>query len=311
MTSLLTLITPTNLEAERVKFFASSTYNPIFHYLWQDDPGMDMAQRDPLKQELFEAVLSQDHSLISQVAQSYFDTQITPTILKLARDRGALSGIKTSGSAQHFAELLREGLDYFGLTDTKIVLSSQAGFNARPDHSHHQIIVSQHAHFEYFSMEGGVRHDLVHTIRHHNGQYNHLSRAANYLPTEEGLASWCQDHTNDDNGEAQHAMEYVGSSIGLSGSLRDIYNYMIDSGMTRELAWKRASRHKFGFIDTGKPGDIIKPAMYFANEVKIGQLSSAEKLRLFVGKIALTDLPAHPVYSGRWPAKKLVDYFNL
>ena len=86
---------------------------------------------------------------------------------------------------------------------------------------------------------------------------------------------------------------------------------MLDFGMSKELAWKRASRHKFGFVDTGKSGDILKPAMYFANEEKIDKLTTEEKLRLFVGKISLDELKDHPQYVGKWGEETLTGYFNL
>ena len=142
--------------------------------------------------------------------------------------------------------------------------------------------------------------------------HNNIKPSLNYLPTEEGLASWCQDNTNDDNGLAQHAMEYIGTSIGLDGgSLRDIYECFRVYGASKELAWKRASRHKFGFIDTSLTGDIVKPAMYYANEIKIAKLSTEEKLRLFVGKISLNDLTDHQAFLGRWNTDQLVNYFRL
>src|SRR3989339_2155864 len=106
-------------------------------------------------------------------------------------------------------------------------------------------------------------------------------------------------------------MEYVASSVGVKGSLRDIYEAMCEFGMDRELAWKRAARHKFGFVDTSRPGDILKPAMYFDNEMKVYKLSTNEKLRLFVGKIHQDELVDYPHYTGLWPAEQIISYFHL
>lgn len=160
-------------------------------------------------------------------------------------------------------------------------------------------------------MEAEVHHELVHALRYRNGKYNNVQRSQRFLPTEEGLASWCQDHTNSDNGLSQHAMEYIASDVGLRGSLRDIYNTLRDLGMDSNLAWKRVSRHKFGFVDTSRAGDILKPAMYFDNEMKVDTLTTEEKLRLFVGKIHQDELPNYPTYTGLWPADQLIKYFHL
>ena len=81
--------------------------------------------------------------------------------------------------------------------------------------------------------------------------------------------------------------------------------------MSAELSWKRASRHKFGFVDTSLAGDILKPAMYYANSAKIDNLTTNERLRLFVGKINLHQLNEYSEYIGRWPAQTLQDYFKL
>lgn len=310
MTSLISLITPTNLESERDNFFNSKTYNPTFKYSWQDEL-INPTFSNPFKQKLWEAIRVQDNSLITKRAAEFFEVTITESIISDATRVAKTKGKKSVGSSSEYAKLFTEALDEFGLSDIQVIVSPQSGFNARPNHKAKTIIISEHIHFDYFSMEGGVRHELVHVLRYRNGLHNIIKRSPRYLPTEEGLASWCQDNTNDDNGEAQHAIEYVASSVGINGSMRDIYSIMCELGMSADLAWKRASRHKFGFVDTSMPGDILKPAMYYANEIKVAKLSTEEKLRLFVGKIALSDLDNHPHYRGLWPAEQLIAFFKL
>lgn len=310
MTNLIDLITPTNLDIEREKFFASSKNNPIFHYTWQDREINDEFEYYS-KQNLWEAIKNQDHDDIVRSASRLFEVQIDEESLISAKKIASTKGVVSHGDSTEYIRLLQEGLDHFEVNDIQIIESNLPGFNARPNHRDKSIIVSKYAHFEYFSMEGGVRHEIVHVLRDKNGHFNQIKRKDNYLPTEEGLASWCQDNTNNDNGVAQHAIEYVGSSVGLSGSLRDIFDCMCELGMSPDLAWKRASRHKFGFVDTSLPGDILKPAMYYANEIKVEKLSSDEKLRLFVGKISLADLPSYPNYTGLWPKEILINYFKL
>lgn len=260
---------------------------------------------------MWQAIQAQDHVEITRSAGELFEVHITDSEVSRAKEIAMTKGKTSSGSPEAYCDLLREGLDTFGLRDIKIDLSDRSGFNARPNHREHKITVSKYIHFGYFSMEGEVHHELVHTLRYRNGEFNGIKRSELYLPTEEGLASWCQDNANDDNGFAQHAIEYVASSVGVNGSLHDIYNCMCDLGMSKDLAWKRAIRHKFGFVNTSKPGDILKPAMYFANEEKIAKLSTDEKLRLFIGKINIDELADHPVYKGFWSGDQIVKYFKL
>lgn len=313
MTSFLHLTTPVNLTEERELFFASKTYNPIFHYTWQDKPNEEYSHSDPLKNKLYAAIIEQNHQAITTLASQLFVVDISDALHSLAvKEISNQSRIVFTGSAPEYAKLLKVALKEFDI-EYQVIITPDHGFNVRPQHEIQTIMVSEALHCELFSMEGEVRHELAHVLRYVNGEYNHIKRSAYYLPTEEGLASYVQDHypTRKDRSLAQHAIEYIGSEIGIRGSLRDIFDFMIESGMSKELAWKRATRHKFGFVDTSKPGDIMKPAMYFANEIKVSQLTTGEEVRLFVGKIAVQELPLHPTYQGLWPAEKLINYFSL
>lgn len=309
MISLLSLITPTNLESERDKFFSTASYNPTFHYIWQDQV-VEPVFTAKTKRELWDAIQDQDHDSIVRSASKLFEVEISDTIKEKALIVAKEDGQRSSGSAIQVAKLFEEAIKQFEL-DYKVQIVGDPGFNVRPNHSLKKLIISEHAHFEYISMESLVHHEMVHIIRHKNGKQNNIKRSENYLPTEEGLASWCQDVTNDDLSQAQHAMEYLASAVGVEGSLRDIYDALRDMGMSEDLAWKRASRHKFGFVDTSLPGDILKPAMYFANEIKIAELGSSEKLRLFIGKISLSELDSYPTYKGIWTESKIIDFFKL
>ena len=310
MTNLIDLITPTNLVVEQEKFFSSKKYNPTFHYIWQDsnlDPTFSIKAKYPL----WEAIKSQNHALIVDSASKLFEVNLNDETLNRANNLAKVRGKISDGNAEEYVDLMREGLKVFNLPNFNVVLTDEVGFNARPNHLRGFITVSKHIHFEYFSMEGGVRHELVHVLRYQNGKFNGIKRSRSFLPTEEGLASWCQDNANDDNGLAQHGIEYVASAVGVNGSLRDVYNVMRELGMSSDLAWKRASRHKFGFINTQMPGDILKPAMYYANEEKVAALNTEEKLRLFVGKISISDLFNYQDYEGMWSQKLIKEYFKL
>lgn len=312
MTSLLSLITPINLSQEKEKFLSSHRYNPIFHYNWQDNEPK-ILPKNTTRLMLYQSVLRQDHQSITANAKELFLTNIEPKIIASAKtDINNQKDITHSGSAKDFASLLKEAFELFNI-DYTIEITQNGGFNARPDHKHKKLLISSAIKYEMFSMQGGVRHDLTHITRYLNGVYNNIKRSKNYLPTEEGLASYCQDNVVGikDNGVVQHAIEYLASSVGVNGSLRDIYEVMRDCGMSQELAYQRAIRHKFGFVDTSQSGDIIKPAMYYYNELKVKNLSTSDKLRLFVGKIGLDQISDYREYTGIWPKELLVNYFNL
>jgi hypothetical protein len=115
-----------------------------------------------------------------------------------------------SGTAQEYAKLLQDAFKLFDL-DYQVQISAAKGFNARPNHREKTVVVSESIHYEFFSLAGGVRHELVHILRAGNGDYNQIKRSEDYLPTEEGLASYYQDHIVGvtDRGLVQHAIEYL------------------------------------------------------------------------------------------------------
>jgi hypothetical protein len=309
MTSLVDLITPINLGEEHDKFFASSTYSPIFHYIWQEQE-IQPEFSVQLKYPLWEAIKLQDHTAIVEASSKLFEVQISEDVLDRAVAITKQEGQDSKGSAEEIKLLFDQAFKEFNL-DYKAKIVERAGFNIRPSHTTKELLISEHIEFGYFSMEAEVKHEMVHIIRQVNGKHNGISPSQRFLPTEEGLATWCQDHANDDLSQVQHAMEYVGSAVGIGSGLREIYDCFCAMGMSKELAWKRAVRHKFGFVDTSLPGDILKPAMYFANAKKVDKLNQEERLRLFVGKINLEEMANHQLYIGQWSHNKIINYFNL
>src|SRR3989339_1061849 len=91
MTSLLSLITPTNLAIEKVKFLASSTYNPTFHYVWEEDIA-EPTFKNEAKYSLWRAIKSQDHQNIVSSAATFFSVSISDHDLQAAKAAAAVKG---------------------------------------------------------------------------------------------------------------------------------------------------------------------------------------------------------------------------
>ena len=97
----------------------------------------------------------------------------------------------------------------------------------------------------------------------------------------------------------------------MTRSERKVAEFLRDLGFSQELAWSRAVRHKYGWVDTSKSGDIMKPAMYYYWLVKVSELSADERLRLMVGKISLKDLKNYPEYEGLVEEDRLTEMIGL
>lgn len=311
--SLLKYLTPTNLAEEKVKFFSSKTYNPQFKYACNDSDFASWISKNPNLQDFFQAVKSQDSSLIEVQAGKLFDTKLTKDFLLLANQIIAVKPeTLAKESLDEVVASFNEAFKFFGLDNYKVEVADQRGFNFRPVPRHQKIIVSKYLILDFFSIDGEVKHELAHILRYENGKHNNIPVSKDYLPTEEGLAAYCQDYAglNGRSSLFQHAAEYAVTQVGLEGSLRDVIEFLESVGFSKELAWQRAVRHKFGFVDTSQPGDIMKPSMYFYHEQIIKQLSADEKYRLFVGKISVNQLKLFTSYRGLIPLEKLKEFYR-
>lgn len=308
--NLLKFITPLNLESEKVKFFSSDSYNPIFTYYWQSEEPVYSTSGNKLN--LMKAIFDQNVSDIHKYATQQFEIgswehiDLAEGILKIKPGKLIIE------DHDQIAEKFNNAFAFLGLTAYKLRIVDTHGFNFRPLCHKNELLMSKYANFEYMSVDGEIRHELVHIIRYENGIYNKIPRSDHYLPTEEGLATFLQDKVDNHGGsQYQHAAEYVASRVGLSGSLRDIYNHFVRLDFSEELAWQRASRHKFGFVDTNKPGDILKPAMYFSNAQRVKKLPPQDLIKLFNGKISIGELPEYSEYRGFIDVEKLSNFYNL
>jgi hypothetical protein len=311
--TILDIITPINIAEEREKFFRSSTYDPIFRYKWTSKEIQEFANKHAKYKRLTLAIKRQNvHSIVKE-AQIVFETQIEKDYLVIAQNIVSSNpdlpneSISTKKVIIEFQRVLH----YFDLSYSFTVVP-HAGFNCRPIHEKKVIQVNEGIDFHFFSLDGLIKHEMTHILRYINGKHNKISRSSHYLPTEEGLASFMQD-TYGECGDAslfQHAAEYTATEIGLKSSLRQIIEYFCDIGFTKELAWQRAIRHKFGFVDTSQSGDIMKPSMYFYTEQKLKKLPKDELLKLFVGKISLQEINKFQEYIGLIPQNKLISFFS-
>lgn len=193
--------------------------------------------------------------------------------------------------------------------DYTVKIVDEHGFQGRPDHEKHVLKLSKYLHLQFLTLDGITNHELVHIIRAVNGQYNNIPISEDYLPTEEGLACLVQDNflTEPTPSSFQHALEYLAADLSRTASFREVYNFLIQHGSDPENAWLRGVRQKFGLRDTSKPGGLVKSGMYFYHENILRKLNKDKLLRLFVGKIALSELNQYPKYTGIIPADSIIN----
>lgn len=311
--NFLKVITPINLASEYEKFKSSSTYHPVFKYEWNKELILDWINKSSKYKYLVNAILNQDLKGLTTEGERYFHAEWNDSLYQTAIkviENFSQKSIRVP-TLQELIDAQQQFLDKLGI-NYKVEVVDEHGFVARPLHKKAKLQISKYATYYYFSIESSLRHDGVHIIRYLNGKHNRIKRSPNYLPAEEGLASFMQDFGGNEpnNSYFQHAAEYSVTNICRHGSLREAVEYLVEIGFPQDLAWQRAVRHKFGFINTARSGDIMKPAMYFANEQKIKDLSKKRRLKLFLGKISIEELDNYDAYQGRWSSKDLEQIFN-
>lgn len=312
MLSILDIITPVNLFQEEERFFSSSRYHPQLRYDWNQELLQAYLRVYPDQKYMVQAMITQDLDLLQHSFDRFFETRIdAPT---LATAQSVLSSVPSTpyiASVESAARTFERAVEFLGL-DYQIEVVPQKGFFFRPQHYERKLSISKYAVLKFLTPDGAAKHELTHLIRHVNTTHNEIEYSLRYMPTEEGLASFMQDEYGE-YGEAslfQHAAEYVASSVGRNGSLRDVVEFFQSIGFNQTLAWQRAIRHKFGFVDTSLPGDIMKPAMYFYHEQKIKRLPEDMRWRLFIGKIALDETQSFSRYKGQLSADHLHEFYT-
>lgn len=261
---------------------------------------------------LEKAIISQKIGKVVKIAKERLETDLEKHRAEAELLTSKFPEELPEDSLEDYISAFEEGFLKLGLTEYNLEIVYSDGFNFRPKPKDKKIIMNKNANMQFFGADGEARHELAHIVRYENGMFNDIPRSENYLPTEEGLATYVHDLSEfSEASKYQHACEYLAASIALESSLREVYDFFIEKGFEQELVWQRASRHKFGIKDTSKPGGIIKPAMYFAKCMEIVELIVDERVRLFVGKIEIEELPKYLDYSGKIEEGRLRDYFLI
>ncbi len=305
--SYLRAVTPLNIAEEKEKFFATSNYSPQFIYAWDEESMQAYKKAAPRMSRLFDALVNQDTAAMLNEASTLFDVAFRPQDRILAEALTKDTPPTTNGTAAEFATAIERKLAEFGI-DYRVEVVDRHGFQCRPDHKVRVARVSKYLHFQFLSVEGAAKHELVHIIRAVNGKHNGIVPAPDYLPAEEGLASLMQDDLfAQPSGSAyQHALEYLAADLSRTAGFRDVYDFLIEHGCDPQNAWLRGIRQKFGVRDTSQPGGLVKSGMYFYHEQLLRELPQDQLLRLFVGKIPQSALQNYPRYEGVVPREQLL-----
>jgi len=164
-----------------------------------------------------------------------------------------------------------------------------------------KIFIRLGAEFSKQHVDSLIAHEIeTHVLTAENGAaqpYDIFRRGfANYLDTQEGLAIFNQMRMLSANHEKRflHARQVLGVAFALDHSFAETRRYLEHSlCFTSGKALSKAIDLKRGFTRTVEPGCFTRAITYFRGYRAIEQFvqDGGDQRRLYVGKIALEDLP--------------------
>lgn len=303
--SFLKFTKPINIESEKEKFFASDNYNPNFTYKIDREMIHDYCQKRPIYKEYLLSFVNNDPQAMTEACKKAFQVTFAQSLLDEAEkivDRFSIPYYVKHHQDQFKAETFHQ---LFTATSKKLQLgfgirvTPDANFTARPAYVQKVLNVTSVLP-PLTPVNGLVKHEMTHIIRYINGQYNRVAKPVDYLPTEEGLAAYCQTYLSIERpfSEFLYASRFLGAYYATKEKFRNVYNFVLSVGFDKETAWKFASRQKFGLRNTEQPGASIKSAIYFEHMNTIKKLEKDEYIKLFVGKITASQIPDIERYEG-------------
>lgn len=197
-------------------------------------------------------------------------------------------------TAEDFRTIIEEELLQYGLT-WNIEMTNQMSARASVRSVDQNFKINKNARFSQTDIERLKIHEIgTHIFRSENGRQQPLkifvTGIANYLPTEEGLATVMEEQSGylDLYTLKMYALRVIAIDIALRSSFYETYQQLLPY-VTRDVAYDIAQRVKRGLEDTVQPGGYTKDLVYLSGRQAVQKYNDAggSLELLFVGKIAL------------------------
>jgi uncharacterized protein (TIGR02421 family) len=194
-------------------------------------------------------------------------------------------------------------VEHYGITDWTVEIAEKKKDTVtRPPEK--KLVIGNKNYSEKDAFRLPVHEVGVHVVRSVNGYEQPLKIFAlglpGYTPTDEGLASYCEELTNTTDGETlrKYAARVLAVNSGLLFTFRETFEMLRLHGLTENQAWDYTVRVYRG--GDGRLGAYIKDHEYLSGVAQVEDfVRDGGSLRdLYIGKIGVSDVPL---------AKRLVD----
>jgi len=331
--SVLSILTPNNLDSEIQKFKQNKTYNPQFTYnpitidtielrhnlsqIYTDESPFGTLASNKIKE------LNLLLDLIENRGSAKTITEISSLIYGSPNknDLNYFNKIKLKRqkeeklSAKELKIAFEETLNNYGINNWKIIIKKNIISNCVVN-KNRKIFIKEDGKFTKSRIDNLIIHEIeTHLLTAENGLKQNLKLFnkgfAGYLKTQEGLALY--------NLEQNQAIPYeIGNKTGqlesillsLENSFVDTFNELKQKGLTTDSALRLVLRAKRGLSDTSKPGAFTKDYVYYSGKKEIDEfIENGGNIKdLYLGKFNVKDLdlikqianPEHPRYVPKW-----------
>lgn len=304
--SLISRLTPTNLQIEKEKFLADTSYNPQFEY--ENTFDQETLQK-------YGHVKNWYLEKAKQIVEESFSAGQTESDL-VAEEGGFVTHAEVDTTTKHY-------LRAHNLQDIYSIVWS-ASFISRATISKHQIRYRTTATFRSDDLIGMLNHEIgTHAIRRFN-QHNQIWNGKkkkygfkSYLKTEEGMAVLHALLALKNKRPYKAAIRYLAVNFAREHSFAELWDFVGNYIQDQETRWMVTIRQKRGLTDTSQPGGFTKDLVYFEGFVDICRWlveHNFDMRGLYYGKIHMDDVakardfnpnyePLLPIFYSRDPEK--------
>lgn len=331
---LLAYLKPTNLTLEKKLFFSGKRRNPVFTYrsLRFDENKLRNrlrsfeTDRTPtgflLKKKIEEETTKLDLLAhrgkpeflnISEKLYGAATGELEKDAAAVLKNPHAYSGPHRHFSTSEVQEKLESVLASYGLANWRVRQKSELVSDIAAG-KRNALFVREGIVFTEQRMARIIAHEIeTHILTAENGKHQPLRLFergfANYLETQEGLAIYAQECQTTCRELAAHRVSYLTLAVceAARGSFRDVFEKMRAYGLSEEKSFRMAMRAKRGICDTAEKGAFTKDLLYLKGYRRIEAFAKegGDLKKLYVGKIALEDLPFINKIPGIVPPKHL------
>ncbi len=275
---------PTNLESEKIKFFASNfTYNPQFSY--QRAISLEELQKygKPKWWYLF---------LAKRILKKYLKTRGSTTTNEADKLFLDQESIKNA---------IQERLTFYEIQhEYEIIFSTNFISRIAVNNKEKIIKVRLPITISANEIKAILNHEIdTHIVRQLNYEKQNWFRNKKknafkaYLQTEEGLAAINELVASKHKLAYKSAANYLAVDLALKKDFASVFNFFYQIWGDRERAWTWTLKKKRGLTDTSQKGAFTKDLVYFEGLIEVLKYlkkNNNDPSELYYGKINLKDI---------------------